>query len=57
MSNLILYAIDYPLFKCIECEEFVLSDEHDCDRADFICSDERLEDIKQTERAKQNGSE
>jgi hypothetical protein len=57
MSNLILYAIDYPLFKCIECEEFVLSDKHDCDRADFICSNERLEDIKQTERAKQNGSE
>lgn len=55
MSNLILYTIDGPLFKCIDCERFVVSEEHDCKLNTYICSIERFEEIKAEEMAKQNG--
>lgn len=55
MPNFILYTIDAPLFRCIDCGRFVLSEEHQCDLNNHICSDERLEEIKASERAKQNG--
>jgi hypothetical protein len=57
MANLILYTIEGPLFKCVECDNFVISEEHNCEEETHICSDERLEEIKEAEKAKQNGTE
>lgn len=55
MANLILYTIDGPLFKCVECERFVISEEHDCNLNTHICSEERFQEIKRAEMEKLNG--
>lgn len=55
MSNFVLYTIDGPLFRCVDCQRFVISEEHECDLNNHLCSDERFEEIKAAEEAKLNG--
>jgi len=56
MPKHVLYTINGPLYRCIECAAFTSSEEHECETQSFVYTEEEFQAIKTAEEARINGS-